>query len=260
MREHAVLVPTCVGPVGGVVSEPPAERKGALIFLPGAGPSGRAGVNAHWARLSRDIAALGLLVLRIDLVREGESTLAGYDAQLRDEGWRRSTDLAILRDVAPWFLEQAGEHELLLAASCYGGRVALEFAASDPSARGLFTVIPYLWSREPAQHDAPPAVAGPQPPPVWANGPTLHSDAEVLDGFRAALSRGPVWLLAGEGEEAEGALRFARQLERTGATFELEVVPSMTLHPIGNPVQQEVVRQRMLARIVRALLKTALTD
>ena len=252
MTEHALIVPTAVGPVGAIVTEPPADQRGALILLHGLGPSARAGVNGIWARIARDLAALGLVVLRFDFACEGDSTLAGGEAG-RGIGWRKSTDLALLRDIAPWFLERAGERELLLAGSCHGGRVALEFAASDPVARGLFLVVPYLWLREPHLGRVPTEDEPPDLEPVWANGPTLDSNTEIVAGFRAVLERSPVWVLAGEGEEEELALFFARELEEAGESFELEVAAGMSLHPIGHPAQQAIVRRRLSDRISRAL-------
>jgi dienelactone hydrolase len=251
MREHAVLVPTSVGPAGGIVSEPDGEQRGALVILQGLGSPARAGVNAIWTRVARDFVALGLVVLRFDFACEGDSTLAGTDVE-RDIGWRRSTDLAMLRDVAPWFLERAGERELLIVGSCHGGRVALEFAASDPVARGLFLVTPYLWHREPHLGRVPGEDEPPDLRPVWANGPTLDSDEDLVEGFRASLARGPVWIVAGDGE-VEQALPFARRLEESGPSFELESAPGMPLHPVGHPHQQVEVRRRLRERVTRAL-------
>jgi dienelactone hydrolase len=251
IREHAVVVPTVAGPAGAVVSEPRGGRRGALVLLHGLGPSARAGVNAIWTRIARDLAALGLVVLRFDFACEGDSTLVGTEVP-QDIGWRRSTDLVLLRDVVPWFLERVGEQELLLAGSCHGGRIALEFAASDPAARGLFLVVPYLWHREPHLRDLQADAESEEPEPVWANGPTLNSDAEIVDGFRTVLGRGPVWVLAGEGED-EQVLPFARRLEGIERPLELRVAPGMPLHPVGHPEQQARVRRLLVERVAKAL-------
>jgi dienelactone hydrolase len=254
MSDHAVLIDTRFGPVGGIVSEPPTIQRGALILLQGLGPPARAGVNANWTVLARDLAELGLVVLRIDLAREGDSTPTAPDVR-RDEGWRRSTDLAILREVAPWFLQGAGERELLLAGSCHGGRVALEFAADEPATRGLFLITPYLWTREPAKRDE----GGPLLEPVAAGGPTLNSEAELTEGFRACLKQGPVWLFVGE-PEVEQVDPFARRLREGGEpSFELEVVPGMPLHPVGHPRQQSLVRQHLGERVAQALAEREMT-
>jgi hypothetical protein len=252
MKEHAVIVPTSVGPAGGIVSEPSSgPSRGALVILHGLGPSARAGVNAVWTKIARDLTELGLVVLRFDFACEGDSTLVGRDVE-RDIGWRRSTDLAMLREIVPWFLERCGERELLLVGSCHGGRVALEFAAHDTVVRDLFLVIPYLWLREPHLGRDPAPDEPPDLEPVWANGPTLDSDEELLAGFRSVLARMPVWVLVGEGEE-EYVLPFHRRLEQSRTTFELEQAPGMPLHPVGHPRQQETVRRRLVDRVSRAL-------
>jgi dienelactone hydrolase len=248
VTDHAIVVPTQLGPVAGIVSEPSGEQRGALIFVQGLGQPGRAGVNANWTRLARDLARLGLVVLRFDLCSEGESTPVGDDVE-HGEGWRRSTDLAVLREVAPWFMRRVGETELLLAGSCHGGRVALEFAANESAVRGLFVITPYLWAREPATREE----TGPHPEPVWAGGPTLNREEELAGGFAACLSRGPVWVFVG-GDEVEQVQPYARRLERAGGpSFELEVAPDMPIHPVGHPLQQELVHRHLLDRVTAAL-------
>lgn len=257
MREHALIVPTCVGPAGAVVTEPAGRQRGAAVVLHGLGPPARAGVNAVWTHLARDLAALGLAVLRFDFACEGDSTLAGTEVE-RDIGWRRSTDLAMLRDIAPWFLDRAGERELFVVGSCHGGRVALEHAAHDPSVCGLFLVTPYLWHREPHLGRVPGDDEPPELTPVWANGPVLSTDTDIVGAFRTALSRGPVWVLTGEGGgegevEADHVLPFARRVEESGTTFELEVERGMAIHPVGHPEQQARVRRRVPSRVAGAL-------
>jgi dienelactone hydrolase len=253
MSDHAFIVPTSRGPVSAIVSEPEGGQRGALALLQGAGHPCRAGVNGLWTRVARDLAGLGLVVLRFDFAAEGDSTPVGEDAP-RVHAWRRSIDMSLLREVTPWFLEQAGERELLVAGSCYGARLALEFAATEPVAKGVFLLVPYLEDREPQLRDA----GEEDPPPrlddrTWAAGATLNGYSELLAGFRACLARGPVWILVGE-DEAESARRFERSLAATELPFELEIVPGMPeLHPVTNPVQQDTARRRLVGRVRGAL-------
>jgi dienelactone hydrolase len=252
MSDHAVIVPTRFGPAAAVVTEPTGKRRGALVFLHGVGPPARAGVNRVWTRVAHDLAGLGLVVLRFDYATEGDSTLAGCDVP-QHRGWRR-IDLAMLREIAPWFLRRTGERRLLLAGGCHGGRVALEFAASDPVAGGLFLLVPFLSQIEPRfrradGNDIPPVLDG----RVWSGGPTLDCDADLVAGFRVCMARGPVWVLVGGGEEAEAVRPFAGALEKAGSSFELEVVPNMSLHPFGHPEQQSTLRRRLRERVDRAL-------
>lgn len=247
--DHPLIVPTAVGPVGAVVTEPIGERRGALALLQGLGPPGRAGVNANWTRLARELAAaLRLVVLRFDFCHEGESTPVGGDVE-RGSGWRRSTDLAAFRDLAPWFMREAGESELLLVGSCHGGRVALEYAAADAAVRGLLLITPYMQHEESVRRELP----GPRTEGVWANGPTLDTDEELARGFAAYLERGTAWILVGE-PEVEQLEPCRGLLARAGAPpFELEVVPGMPIHPVGHPRQQEIVDGRVRERVSRAV-------
>lgn len=245
MREHAVIVPTSVGPAAGVVTEPAGPQRGALVILQGLGVPCRAGVNANWTRLARKLTELGLVVLRFDFSCDGDSTLAGREVE-RDIGWKRSTDLGMLRDIAPWFLQRCGEPGLFLVGSCHGGRIALEYAASDPAALGLFLVTPYLWRREPLED------GDPDPDLVRANGPTLDTDAQIVAGLRTVLSRAPVQVLVGEGEAGD-VLPFSRRLERSGQTFELDIVPGVPIHPVGHPEQQERVWRWLPERLAAAV-------
>jgi dienelactone hydrolase len=252
MSDHAAVVPTPAGPAGVVVSEPRGEQRGALVLLHGVGPSSRAGVNGIWAGIAREVAALGLAVLRFDYATEGDSSLAGADVP-RERGWMR-TDLAMLRQIAQWFLRRIGERRLFVAGSCHGGRLALEFAANDPAADGLFLVVPYLLDREPklrgaSRDEIPPGLDG----RLLSGGPTLDTDAELVDGLRACAARGPLWMLVGGGDEERRILPYTRALEESGASFELEVVPGSALHPVGSPAQQSLVRARLLDRVARAL-------
>lgn len=254
MTDHAIVVPTRRGPVGAVVSEPEGERRGVIVLLQGTGPPCRAGVNAVWTRTARELAAIGLVVLRFDFACEGESTAAGRDVP-RGSAWRRSADTGILRELAPWFLERTGESELLVAGACHGARVAFEFAATEPATSGLFLLVPYLGDQEPLYRAAgeddevPPFLDG----DLWAGGSTMDTDDDVVGGFRACLSRGPVWLLLGE-EEVEQALPFQNRLAGAPRPLELETVPGMAeLHPITTPGQQDAARRRLVDRVAGVL-------
>ncbi|HET8862736.1 MAG TPA: hypothetical protein VFM94_05760 [Solirubrobacterales bacterium] len=253
MRDHAVLVPTSRGGVSAIVTQPGAVQRGALVLLQGAGPPARSGVNALWTRVAHELAGIGLVVIRFDFACEGDNPGVGRDVP-RARAWRRGIDLGLLREIAPWFLQRAGERALSVAGSCHGARVALEFAATEPVANGTFLLVPYLGDREPnlrddaAEDEIPPLLDERQ----WGTGPTLTDGAELLEGFRACLERGPVWTLVGE-EEAAPVRPFAAALEGSGRALELEVAPgTAVLHPIANPVQQEIARERLVSRVAKA--------
>lgn len=238
--------------MGAVISEPQGEPRGALILLHGGGPPCRAATNALCTRLARDLASLGLIVLRFDFVSEGDSTMVGRDVP-REGGWRRTVDLYLLRRMASWFRERTGELQLLLAGVCYGARLGLEFAATDTAAKGLFLVAPYLWHREPHlldadEKDVPPLLDG----KTWSGGTTLDSDDDLFEGFRACLARGPVWVLAGQGEDVP-VRPFEHCFANATRPMELDFVADMPLHPVIHRLQQATVRQRLIDRVTRAL-------
>jgi dienelactone hydrolase len=253
VSDHPVIIPTSRGGVSAIVSRPVARQRGAFALLQGAGPPCRAGINAVWTRAARELAALGLAVIRFDFACEGDSTPIGQDVP-RIRAWRRSIDLSIMREITPWFLERCGEEALSVAGSCHGARVALEFAATESVTNGAFLLVPYMRDREPHMRTLPED----EVPPLldeleWATGPTLNSEGEITHGLRAALSRGPVWVLVGE-DEAEEVRPFQRFLMDAERPLELEVLPGMAeLHPVGTLSQQETALRRLVDRVRRSL-------
>lgn len=255
-RDHAVVIPTSRGGVSAVVSEPVGPQLGAIVLLQGAGAPCRAGVNGWLTRLARELAALGLVTLRYDFACEGDNSMIGREVE-RDRGWRRSVDLAVLREIAPWFMRRTAAGSLFAAGSCHGARVAFEFAATEPAVKGTFLLVPYLDDREPHLR-APVAGARVEIPPLldqrrWGTGPTLNGEAELLTGFRACLSRGPVWILCGH-DEAETLAPYRSALRDEPRALEVEVIADMAeLHPVAAPVQQERATGRLLGRVSSAL-------
>lgn len=245
--------------MGAVVSEPEEEPRGALILLHGGGPPCRSGTNALCTGLAHDLTALGLVVLRFDFVCEGDSTMVGRDVP-RDGAWRRTVDLYLLRRMASWLRERTGKRELLLAGVCYGARLSLEFAATDTATKALFLVAPYLWNREPHlldadEKDVPPLLDG----RAWSGGTTLDNDDDLFEGFRACLARGPVWVLAGQGEDVP-VRPFEHRFADAARPMELDLVPGMPLHPVVHRSQQAIVRQRLVERVTRTLAEQPSTS
>ena len=272
MTDRAAIVPTSEGPVGAILSEPDGEPRGALVLLQGGGAPCRAGVNAHWARFGRDLAERGIAVLRFDFAAEGESTLAGEEVP-REVGWRRNTDLAILRELAPWFRERVGLEELLVAGSCHGARVALDLAAEDPAVRGAFLVVPYLWNTPPNLRSDKQAMRQKSLPRASELFDSGSSDVAAqrsavgeveaaldespleecfVESCRAALAHGPVWILIGEGD-SQKPVELKQQLGADGERLEVEVVPETIVHPVTHPEVQGLVTARLAKRLADAL-------
>lgn len=255
MTDHPLLIPTSKGPVGAIVSEPAGEPEAALILFHGGGPPARCGVNAVWTRIARQIAALGVVVLRFDFAREAESTLVGQGSPT-GPAWRSRIDLPVTREIASWFAERAGM-EILVAGSCYGARLGMEVAAEDPRIEATFLIAPYLAgirrgkSKVTSRAEVPVALA------------VRHEQAETggdrlgavaVDAARAILSRGDrLWFLIGE-QDPPHALQLREQILACGGPPpEVEVAPGLALHPGIEPVAQQAIANGILARVAREL-------
>jgi dienelactone hydrolase len=271
MIERAAIVPTAHGPVGTIVSEPEGVARDAVVLLQGPGAPCRAGVNSNWARLGRELAGRGIAVLRFDFTAEGDSTMVGEDVP-REPGWRQETNLGILRELAPWFRERVGVSDLILAGTCHGARVGLEFAAEDASVKSSFTIVPYLWSVPPSMRADKLALRQkslPRAAELFDHGSAevrtqeavegeveALSDnnplgEEVVDTCRRALARGPIWMLIGEGD-SQKPVELKQRLGADGGNLEVEIVPGMIIHPITHPEVQEVVASRLTERLLGA--------
>jgi len=272
MRDRAAIVPTAAGPVGAIVSEPENPARGGIVLLQGGGAPCRAGVNAHWSRLGRDLAERDFAVLRFDFTAEGESTLVGEELE-REVGWRHNNDLAILRELAPWFRELSGVVDLLLAGSCHGARLALDLAAEDPHIGGAFLVVPYLWNTPPylrADKQAMRQKSLPRASELFDRGSSAVAtqretvgeveaaldesplEQSFVDSCRAALAHCPVWILIGEGD-SQKPVELKERLGTDGERLQVEVVPGTIIHPVTHPEIQELVSARLMERLACTL-------
>lgn len=237
MTDHAVLVPTSEGPVGGIVSEPQGEARTALILLPAYGRPARSGVNAFWTRIARSAAGLGVLTLRFDYSREGETLPIGEGGS--GQMWRRDLDLRLLDQVATWFRAQIDGVSLLLAGSCSGARMAIELAGREPDAvAGTLLVVPYLKAlAQPDREGSAELLQDLNP-----------VDPSVVDCTRAILAQIPCWVLVGEHDDPD-LPRLQRLLGPTSHDLEVEVVPNAAVHLLDQPHLQHEVASRLLARL-----------
>ncbi|HEX6687808.1 MAG TPA: alpha/beta hydrolase family protein [Solirubrobacterales bacterium] len=272
MTDLAAILPTSVGPVGAIVSEPSGPPRGALVFLQGGGAPCRAGVNAAWARLARSLADRGIAVLRFDFIAEGDSTMVGEDIP-REVGWRQNANLTILRELAPWFRARTGVDDLLLAGSCHGGRVALELAAEDPRVKGSFLIVPYLWNLPPNLLPGKQAMRQkslPRASELFDRGSSdvqaqraIQAEVEaVLDQTplednlveicRRALEQGEIWILTGEGD-SQKPVEMKERLGESGERLEVEIVPGTIIHPVTHPEILAIVTERLTERLLGAV-------
>jgi cytochrome P450 family 135 len=246
--QQPVLIPTSVGTVGGIITEPITRPRAAALLLSGAGGCGRAGVNAFWAGLARELAERGVINLRFDYPHRGNGSIAvppGIDMEAREDA-RESIDIAATREAAIWLRERTDGLDLLVAGECHGGRLALELLPYQPDIAGLFVVAPYL------RESFAPLVEREMP------GAPDDDSIEILDermlaSLRELLERGrPAWVLIG-GEEGSDPARLKHRLGSPGRRLEVEVAPGYRLHPVAAPDVQAEVRRRLTRRIARAL-------
>lgn len=257
LTEHPVLVPTSRGPAGGIVCEPAHPSPAPLLFLHGAGRSGRSGFNSEWAILSRRLAALGTTVLRVDLGTEGDSLMIGEELYPIDssEPEKNALDRQLVLEVVEWFLARTGGSSLLVVGSCYGARLGLELAAARDDVAATLMVVPFLrpcnernlsrWRERMLK------VRRGEPTDEFDRldpEPLARIDPSVLEDFDGALRDGFVWILVGELDPADPLALPALFGERR---LQLRVEPGVALYPGNDPDVQELVIDRVSARVAR---------
>jgi dienelactone hydrolase len=235
LSDHAVLIPTSEGPVGGIVSEPTGEQRGALIILAGWGRPARSGVNSFWTRLARRLAALGVLTLRFDYSREGETLPIGIGGS--GQVWKREIDLRLIKQAQRWLGERTGDIPLFLAGVCSGARLAIDLVGDRPDDfAGTFLIVPHL--RRPAVLAA-------------REQDEETVDPDIVRALTASLARAPTWILQGE-DDTEDLPRLRNMLPATARDLEIEIAPG-ALHFLDQPDIQEQAERRLVARVERAL-------
>jgi hypothetical protein len=248
VTDHAVLVPTTLGPVGAIVSEPAGRPRAALILLQGDGRPCRSGIDAVWTHFARDLAAQGVLVLRFDYVGQGEGTMIPKDAlTVQHKG---DIDIVLLREVATWFRERSGLTDLLVAGDCHGGRLAIVFAGGDRHVVGAFLSVPYLKKKFVDLETRRKPVGRVRLLLGKVDAGDFHED--VLKAVPLMLRQGPVWLMAGE-KDGDEAFQLKRVLGRKARGLEIEVVPGMAVHPVASRGVREEVVGRLRHRIMQAV-------
>jgi dienelactone hydrolase len=255
VTDHPLLVPTSTGPVGAIVSEPDGEPRAAAILFQGSGPPARCGINALWTRIARELATLGVVVLRFDFCCEAESTLVGERAP-RGPAWRSGIDLPVTRELCGWFIERTGLRTVA-AGSCYGARLALESGAADPRIEALFLAAPYLGGvrRGPGtvgKRGEPRVAVTVRPDQAETGNDRLG--AVAVDAAKAILADGRrLCFLLGE-KDAPHALRLRDRLRERGDPLpEVEVVPDLALHPEVDPEVQAAIAGGIRTRVEEEL-------
>ena len=250
MSDHPVLIPTSLGPVEGMVSEPEAPRRAALMFVHGAGRDRRSGINAVWARMARDLADLGVAVLRADFGRRTESngSLVRRALGQTDAMWKQ--DVVVRHEIAEWWREKLGTSELWVAGSCYGARVAIHLAARNPAISRLFLIVPFLRRRYTGWQRLQRRLA-----------PRDHMPIHRLAArdLIAVVDRIPVAVLYGEHDGYDPVV-LRQQLGAAEDAYELELIPGLALHPVSSTEVQAVVLERTIGWASRSLAEATHRD
>lgn len=255
--EHPVLIPTSQGPAGGIVCEPDGPSRASLLFLHTGGKSGRSGFSSEWALLSRRLAALGVTVLRLDFCTDGDSLMIGEDRYPVHAAvpTKVAIDRVLLRDVIGWFRERTGRRDLILAGACYGTRLGLELARSDPEVTATLMIYPFF--RRNTDEDRArwrermlTVRRGDSPDDLdQSDSESVERfDPDAIDALREAQASGLTWVLTGALDPDDPLV-----LERimSSSRFEVEVVPDIALYPGNDPDIQELVSDRVTARVRR---------
>jgi pimeloyl-ACP methyl ester carboxylesterase len=250
MADYPVLVPTSVGLLGGVVSEPESEPSIAALFLPGWGTP-RWGQNRVWARLGRRLADLGALVLRLDYP-------GWWDSDPEPEPLSPQNPRRAVQEATIWFRERAGNLDLLLVGECYGGQLALELAGEDSTIRGVAYVAPYFRSAPGSVTYAARRFVGPTLPLVRrALGSRVYPglkrrlvklrDPEIRQAVAGAAGRVPVWMLVGDGDRAAGHLDWLTAALPPDAQLDVETVPGVEVHTFSTQAAQDEAITRIMS-------------
>ena len=237
MTDHPVLIPTSEGPVGGIVSEPSHPARAAVVLLPNYGRPARSGINSFWTRMARSLAELGLVVLRMDYSREGETLPIGEN--VRGQVPTRTLDRELVRQAMAWFRARLDGLDLMLAGSCTGGRGVIDYAGYAPEEIvRTFLLVPHLRALggDGGEDERADDAVGP----------------DVVECLRATLDHAPSWMLLGEHDNQDVAL-LRRRLGPTAHELEVEVVPDVALHNLDQPNLQTEAGSRLTARIAEAL-------
>jgi len=142
--EEKALTFLCAGKkLVGVLSRPAAVASRGVIVVVG-GPQYRVGSHRQFLMLSRDLAAVGIPVLRFDYRGMGDSEGEMRSFESIDE------DLAAAIDV--FFAHLPELHEVILWGLCDAASAALMYAHRDPRVCGLVLANPWVRTPEGLAH------------------------------------------------------------------------------------------------------------
>ncbi|HEX9236519.1 MAG TPA: alpha/beta fold hydrolase [Actinomycetota bacterium] len=252
MTDQPVLIPTTVGPIGGMVSEPEGGAKAAAVLLAGVGGR-RFGVNRLWTELAWDLVGQGYVVLRVDYPGgQGDSSLATKDGSPGP-----------FREVVGWFRERTSGLPIALIGSCFGARLAATAGAREPQVLGVGFITPTFvrWKQRKANGNGDGSssladrVRRRLKKKVGRVAP-LALDPRLAAAVSATLERTRVWAVVGEKDHRSRTdlSRLQTMLQKQGREgFQVDEIPGTILHTQPSLHGQRTTRERVVEWATRLL-------
>jgi pimeloyl-ACP methyl ester carboxylesterase len=228
-----VYIPSLGEQVGAVVSVPADRRSCVGVVLLAGRARSRAHRNGLLAKTAGTLAGQGMYALRLDYPGVGNSTGLPTLPGLDDMPSRT------VEHACRFLLEHTPVRRILLAGTCYGGRVVLDAAPRIPEVDGVVLVAaPVL---RPASSGTRLRLRS-----ARARG-RGRVDPGFVDALERFLPRGRVCFLYGDREDLLADLRVALdQLELPADRYELDLVPG-EIHSFRSLAMQALTHERLSA-------------
>jgi len=239
--EVPVYVPSRGESLGAVVTVPEDPAAETAVVLLASRARDRAHRNGLWVRTARTLAGDGMYALRLDNPGVGNSTGSPRLPGMGDLPWWA------VEDACRFLLDHVPARRILLAGTCYGGRVVLEAASRIPQVEGVAVVVapvletPSSTSRLRLRAGS---LLGRGEPGRSPDRPIDRGFATALEGF---LARGRAYFLYGDRDRLWPELRSALDRLRPPADrYEVELVPG-EIHSFRSMSMQALTHDRLTA-------------
>jgi dienelactone hydrolase len=246
MTDHPVLIPTSIGPFGGMVTDP-GNAKAAAILMAGQGGR-RFGVNQLWTSMAWDLAERGLVVLRLDFPGgQGDSSLAHREGTPKP-----------LREILAWYRARIDGRGIVLLGSCYGARISALVGSVEDDILGVGLITPTFvrWNRKDAEADSLGSKVRRRARKQIGKFTPQALDPLVVQAVIKAHQRTQVWAMVGEKDHRSmtDLARVQDMFRKEGVDpFEVEEIPGLILHTQPSRQGQQTTKDRVGAWISRLL-------
>jgi dienelactone hydrolase len=238
MNDRAHLLPTRIGLLGGVVTEPDDDATLSVVILPGRGGD-RSGVNQMWTRTARALAENGAVVFRPDYPGRGDGAALPHDAHDIESA---------MADAVAWFAGRGAGRPLVFIGECYGARLAVELASGTAGLAGVVMVAPSLYGASGGGLVARARRRALRLSPV---GGTRRINRHLRRTIADVLRRAPVVALVGDRDSMASDVR--RLAVETGGSgiraLRVESIPGLAIHGHRTIPLQEEGRRRIVSLV-----------